>query len=119
MMDELLRRLVRSVNTELEIKWKEAIGNYFKLLHRNFPAGMEKTHENFRSACSTFYVVRATLAKFGLYAGNMKFNTHNEERISTRICTILPVCVFYISSVRKYTSNNRKLLLKNAIHNKG
>jgi len=79
MVDEILRRLVRSVNMELEIKWKEAIGAYFKLLYRNFPAGMEKNHENFRSACSNFYVVRATLAKFGLYAGNMKFNKHNEE----------------------------------------
>jgi hypothetical protein len=79
MVDEILRRLVTSANTELEIKWKEAIGAYFKLLYRNFPAGMEKTHENFRSACSTFYVVRATLAKFGLYAGIMKFNMHNEE----------------------------------------
>jgi hypothetical protein len=30
-------------------------------------------------ACSTFYVVQANLAKFGLHAGNMKFNTQNEE----------------------------------------
>jgi hypothetical protein len=30
-------------------------------------------------ACSTFYVVQATLAKFGLLAGNMKFSTQNEE----------------------------------------
>ena len=51
MVDEILRRLVISENTELEIKWKEAIGAYFKLLYRNFPAGMEKNHENFRSAC--------------------------------------------------------------------
>lgn len=79
MVDKILRRLVRSVNMELEIKWKEATGAYFKLLYRNFPAGMEKNHENSRSACSTFYEVRAKLAKFGLYEGNMKFNTHNEE----------------------------------------
>ena len=118
MVDEILRRLVRSVNTELEIKWKEAIGAYVKLLYRNFPAGMEKNHENLTSACSTFYVVRATLAKFDLYAGKMKFNMHNEERISTRIC-IFYLCVFYISSAKKYTSNNRKLLSKNGIHNKG
>jgi len=64
---------------ELEIKWKEGIGAYFKLLYRNFRAGMEKNHENFRSACSTFYVVRAALAKFCPCAGNMKFNMHNEE----------------------------------------
>jgi hypothetical protein len=30
-------------------------------------------------ACSTFYVVRAASAKFGLHAGNMKFNTQNEK----------------------------------------
>lgn len=53
MVDEILHRLVRSVNTELEIKWKEAIGAYSKSLYRHFPAGMEKNHENFRSACST------------------------------------------------------------------
>jgi hypothetical protein len=30
-------------------------------------------------ACPTYFVVWATLAKFGLHAGNMKFNTQNEE----------------------------------------
>lgn len=30
-------------------------------------------------ACSTFYVVRATLDKFGLHVGNMKFSTKNKE----------------------------------------
>jgi hypothetical protein len=29
-------------------------------------------------ACSTFFVVRATSVKFGLHAGNVKFNTLNE-----------------------------------------
>ena len=28
--------------------------------------------------CSTFHVVRATSAKFGLHASDMKFNTQNE-----------------------------------------
>jgi hypothetical protein len=32
-----------------------------------------------KQASSTTYEVRATLAKFGLHAGNMKFNTQNEE----------------------------------------
>jgi hypothetical protein len=31
--DEVQRRLVISVNMELEIKWNEAIGAYFKLLY--------------------------------------------------------------------------------------
>jgi hypothetical protein len=30
-------------------------------------------------ARSTFRVVRATLAKFGLHAGNMKLDSQNEE----------------------------------------
>jgi len=30
-------------------------------------------------ACSTFWVVRKPSAKFGLHAGNMKFNLQNEE----------------------------------------
>jgi hypothetical protein len=30
-------------------------------------------------ARTTFHVVRTTLAKFGLHAGNMKFDTQNEE----------------------------------------
>lgn len=30
-------------------------------------------------AGSTFYVVRATLVKFGLHASNKKYNTQNEE----------------------------------------
>jgi len=30
-------------------------------------------------ACSNFHVVRGTLAKFSLHAGNLKFNTHNED----------------------------------------
>lgn len=106
MVDEILCRLVRSVNTEFEIKWKEAIGAYFKLLYRTFPMGMEKNHENFRSACSTFYGVRATLAKFGLYAGNMKFNMLMKNEC---MCIILPVS-FPISTAKKITSNNRKFL---------
>ena len=30
-------------------------------------------------SCSTFWVVRTISAKFGLHAGNMKFNVQNEE----------------------------------------
>jgi hypothetical protein len=30
-------------------------------------------------ACSTSYAVRETLAKFGLQAGNMQFNTNNAK----------------------------------------
>lgn len=32
-----------------------------------------------QQACSTFYIVQATLAKFCVHAGTMKFNTRNEE----------------------------------------
>jgi hypothetical protein len=32
-----------------------------------------------RQALSTVYVVQATSEKFGLLAGNMKFNTQNED----------------------------------------
>jgi hypothetical protein len=35
--------------------------------------------ENIRQACSTFFMVQATSAKFDLHAGNMKSNTQNEE----------------------------------------
>jgi hypothetical protein len=31
--------------------------------------------EDLSQACPTFFVVWTTLAKFGLYTGNMKFNT--------------------------------------------
>jgi len=30
-------------------------------------------------ACSSFYAVQATSARFGLHAGNMQFNTQNEK----------------------------------------
>ena len=47
-------------------------------------------------ACSTFYVVRAISTKFGLHAGNMNYNTQNEERISIGltiiICTYNATC---------------------------
>jgi hypothetical protein len=33
--------------------------------------------EPVEEACSTFYVVQAILAKFGMHASNMKFNTQN------------------------------------------
>jgi hypothetical protein len=35
--------------------------------------------ERQEQAWSTSYVVRATPAKFGLHAGNVKFNTQNEK----------------------------------------
>lgn len=35
--------------------------------------------------CSTFYVVQATLATFGMHAHSMKFNTQNEELMSVMI----------------------------------
>jgi hypothetical protein len=41
--------------------------------------------------CSTLYVVRVTLAIFGLHAGIMKFNIQNEEWISIHVHIILPV----------------------------
>jgi hypothetical protein len=44
-----LRRLVRSVNKELEIKWKETIVIYVKVLNRIFPAGTDKHHKTFQS----------------------------------------------------------------------
>jgi hypothetical protein len=30
-------------------------------------------------ACSTYFVVQAASEKYGLHAGNMKFNTQNKE----------------------------------------
>ena len=43
-------------------------------------------------ACSTFYVMQATLAKFCLHAGNMKIITQNEARTSiSKLCIIVPV----------------------------
>jgi hypothetical protein len=40
-------------------------------------------------ASSTFYVVRATLEKYGLHVNNIKFNAQNKEQINIHI--ILPV----------------------------
>jgi hypothetical protein len=34
--------------------------------------------DSLEQACSNFNVVRATSSRFGLQAGNVKFNTHNE-----------------------------------------
>ena len=44
-----------------------------------------------QQACSTFWVVRTTSAKFDLHGGNMKFNVQNEEWISVHkiICVNL------------------------------
>jgi hypothetical protein len=36
-------------------------------------------YKDLSHTCSTFYVVRATSANFGLDASNMKLNTQNEE----------------------------------------
>jgi hypothetical protein len=46
---------------------------------------------NLHQARSTFYVIPATSAKFGLRAGNTKFNTQNEER-SIGPHTLLCIC---------------------------
>jgi hypothetical protein len=46
------------------IKFHQNVGSYSTALYQ---------------ACSTSHVVHATLAKFGLHAVNMKFNTQNEE----------------------------------------
>jgi hypothetical protein len=43
----------------------------------------------------TFYVVRAACAKFGLHAGNITFNTQNEEWISTCINTRVILSVYF------------------------
>jgi hypothetical protein len=32
-----------------------------------------------QQACSAFYIVQATLAKFCVHAGNMKLNAQNKE----------------------------------------
>jgi hypothetical protein len=40
-------------------------------------------------ACPTFFVEWVTSAKFGLYAGNMKFNTQHLECISIHIITYI------------------------------
>jgi hypothetical protein len=52
-------------------------------------------------SCSTFYVLRATSAMFGLYAGNVKFNTKNAEGISRPITLCIGILVyFYIHYVQ-------------------
>ena len=58
------------------------------------------------------FVVTATLAKFGLHSGNIKFHTQNEECVSMSItvCIILPM-YFSISHVQlKCTDNNKNNL---------
>jgi hypothetical protein len=47
-------------------------------------------------ACSIFGMVWATLGKFGLHMGNVKFHTQNEECICVIICWISPVFLLYI-----------------------
>jgi hypothetical protein len=62
-------------------------------------------------ACSTFNVLRATSAKLGLHAGNMKFKTQDKEWLSIRIIVYIILCVFvYTSCTIKYTYNNTKHL---------
>ena len=66
-------------------------------------------------------MVWATLAKYGLYAGNMKFITQNEEWISIHV--IIYIIVLYILMYtiwnNKYTDTNGKKFIRNAIHNIG
>jgi hypothetical protein len=59
--------------------------------------------------------------KSGLLAGNMEFNTRNEEWICMCmiICILLPVYFSTYHIQQKYTNNNRKHLFKNAIYNLG
>jgi hypothetical protein len=87
---------------------------------------------NTGQACSTFYEVRASQAKFCLHAGNMKSNTRNKEWISIGlrinymynfIFVLLFfwyfVCFLYIScAIKLYTiGNNRKKSQKfNSLH---
>jgi hypothetical protein len=39
--------------------------------------------------------VRAASTKFGLHAGDITFNTQNEERMSTRIITLVILLVYF------------------------
>jgi hypothetical protein len=42
-----------------------------------------------QQARSTFYVVQATLAQFGLHAGNVELKKQNAGRISPRVFTCM------------------------------
>jgi hypothetical protein len=66
---------------------------------------------------TTFFMLGATLVKFGLHAGNMKFNVRNEEwtSISAIICTVVPVYLITRYVRTKHTDNNRMNLLKIAL----
>ena len=65
-----------------------------------FHTSYEQTH-NRDHTCSAFYGVPETSAKFGLHAGDTKFNTQREKLTSMglciTICTILSVNFFYTS----------------------
>jgi len=50
-----------------------------------FCTSCERTHKR-EQACSTFYAVRETSAKFGLHAGEMIFNTQREKLASMGLC---------------------------------
>jgi hypothetical protein len=52
-------------------------------------------------ACSTSYVMRSTLAKFGLNADNTKFNTLNYECINMRIIKCIIALFVYTASAIK------------------
>jgi hypothetical protein len=45
-------------------------------------------------ACPTFFAAWATSAKFGLYAGKMKFNTEHLECINIQIIIYTFICIF-------------------------
>jgi hypothetical protein len=51
----------------------------------------KRAKQSLNLACSTFYVVWAISAKFGLHADNMQFNTHNKDW--TTMCIIYIFCI--------------------------
>jgi hypothetical protein len=55
----------------------DVMARNLKLLQipRLYWAVMENSVYLLKQACAVFYVVRASFAKFGLHAGNIKFNT--------------------------------------------
>jgi len=70
--------------------------------------------------CSTCCTVRANFAKFGLHAGNMNFNTKNEDWII--ICTIIIFLLYF--SIRNVQCRYSLLIIvgklrRNVIHNIG
>jgi len=104
---------------------KENKFTYFSTVQRKYMSSgaamysniLSKLHEFSRSGLPNLFVVQATSTKSGLYAGNMKFNTHLD-------CISIHIIIYTFICISFYTLYNKNILIiiwkiykKNANHN--